>query len=308
MSQKRRLTIAEGGLADAMEVQHVSDADIVADQKQQRLGAMGRLRQMARNEPIKATRTENVGNLIFREGYERDPSEYEGKEFAALVEDIKQAGINDQPVHVREVINPLGHPSGVYYEVLAGERRTRAIRAAGLGRVVIAIREADDREAARIHETENSHRVAKSAYARGMQYSRLIKQGVFTSQAELCESLRVNKGDVSVMLSMIEAAPQNLWEKVRDRGSITIREAALLGRAFKLRPFIASVRQQGSLDRVSLMKLARNALVRPVKSKAEDAVLERNIRGRYLMQLPRDVSIEQRAAIRKLLEEFLQAR
>ena len=69
---------------------------------------------------------------------------------AELAESIRQHGII-QPLTVRKL-------SSGYYQIIAGERRWRAARLAGLSEVPVTVIEADDRKAAELAMIENLQR------------------------------------------------------------------------------------------------------------------------------------------------------
>ena len=69
---------------------------------------------------------------------------------AELADSIRQHGII-QPLTVRRL-------SSGYYQIIAGERRWRAARLAGLSEVPVTVIEADDRKAAELAMIENLQR------------------------------------------------------------------------------------------------------------------------------------------------------
>ena len=85
-----------------------------------------------------------------------------------LSESIKQHGII-QPITVRKL------PSG-YYQIIAGERRWRAARMAGLKEVPVNIIEADDKLAAELALVENLQRADLNPVEEAKGYQRLIKE------------------------------------------------------------------------------------------------------------------------------------
>ena len=77
-------------------------------------------------------------------------SRFDGDALAELTESIRQYGLI-QPITVRRI------DSG-YYQIIAGERRWRAARAAGLEEIPVRIVEADDRRAMELALVENLQR------------------------------------------------------------------------------------------------------------------------------------------------------
>ena len=91
-----------------------------------------------------------------------------------LSESIKQHGII-QPITVRKL------PTG-YYQIIAGERRWRAARMAGLTEVPVNIIEADDRTAAELALVENLQRADLNPVEEARGYQRLIKEFGLTQE------------------------------------------------------------------------------------------------------------------------------
>jgi len=91
-----------------------------------------------------------------------------------LSESIKQHGII-QPITVRKL------PTG-YYQIIAGERRWRAARMAGLTEVPVNIIEADDKTAAELALVENLQRADLNPVEEARGYQRLIKEFGLTQE------------------------------------------------------------------------------------------------------------------------------
>ena len=89
-----------------------------------------------------------IARLEPREGQPR--ANFDEESLAELASSIAEYGLI-QPITVRRL------PSG-YYQIIAGERRWRASRLAGLGEVPVRIIEADDRLATELGAGENLQR------------------------------------------------------------------------------------------------------------------------------------------------------
>lgn len=85
------------------------------------------------------------------------------------------------------------------YELIIGERRWRAAKKAGI-KLKVIIKEFSDSDAALAQAAENDNRIDLSDYAKGMSYSRLIKDKVI-KQKDLVERLGRSKQYVSSLLS-----------------------------------------------------------------------------------------------------------
>ncbi len=102
----------------------------------------------------------------------------EDEELEELVESIRRHGIL-QPILVR--------PRGLLYEVVAGERRLKAAKKAGLVEVPVIVREMSDEEVAFARLIENLQRRDLSAYEKAKALKALIDRGY--TQEELAQRL-----------------------------------------------------------------------------------------------------------------------
>jgi ParB family chromosome partitioning protein len=138
---------------------------------------------------------------------------------AGLTESIKSQGVM-QPILAR----PLG---GGRYEILAGERRWRAARMAGLATVPALVREVSDRHAAAIALIENLQREDLNPLEEAAGVKRLIEEFGMT-HAEAAETLGRSRVAVTNALRLLELAPP-VQELVRE-GKLDMGHArALLG-------------------------------------------------------------------------------
>ena len=110
---------------------------------------------------------------------------------AELADSIREHGII-QPLTVRKLA------SG-YYQIIAGERRWRAARLAGLQEVPVIVMEADDRKAAELAMIENLQREDLNPIEEAMAYKRLMEE-FHLKQDEIAE--RVAKSRTAVTNSM----------------------------------------------------------------------------------------------------------
>ena len=116
---------------------------------------------------------------------------FDEEELETLAESIRQHGII-QPLTVREM------PNG-YYQIIAGERRWRASRLAGLDEVPVVIMEADDQKAMELALIENLQRQDLNPVEEAQGYDALINRYGMT-QEEAAE--RVGKSRPTVTNSL----------------------------------------------------------------------------------------------------------
>ena len=107
-----------------------------------------------------------------------------------LAESIKQHGVI-QPLIVKK--------RDKYYEIIAGERRWRAAKMAGLKEIPIVIKDLSDQEIMEVALIENIQREDLNPIEEAQAYQRLIKEYNY-KQDELAE--RVSKSRVAVTNSM----------------------------------------------------------------------------------------------------------
>jgi ParB family chromosome partitioning protein len=127
-----------------------------------------------------------------------------------LAESVRAQGVV-QPVLVR----PL--PDG-RYELVAGERRWRAARAAGLATIPAVIRETDDRESLLLALVENVAREDLSAVEEARAYA-LLQDEFGLSLGELAERVGRAKPTVSNRLRLLDL-PDDVLDLV-ERGSLS---------------------------------------------------------------------------------------
>ena len=99
---------------------------------------------------------------------------FDEEELEALAESIRLHGVI-QPLTVRRM------PTG-YYQIIAGERRWRASRMAGLSEVPVVVIEADDRKAAELALIENLQRTDLNPIEEAMGYQKLIAEFGLTQE------------------------------------------------------------------------------------------------------------------------------
>ncbi|MCQ5026643.1 ParB/RepB/Spo0J family partition protein [Pusillibacter faecalis] len=131
---------------------------------------------------------------------------FDNAALAELAESIRLHGII-QPLTVRKL-------SSGYYQIIAGERRWRAARLAGLKEVPVVVMEADDRKAAELAMIENLQREDLNPMEEALGYQALIQQYHMTqeeaaarvgkSRPAVANSLRLLELDPSVQQQVVE--------------------------------------------------------------------------------------------------------
>lgn len=138
-----------------------------------------------------------------------------------LAESISTYGVL-QPIIVRE--NPVLKGS---YEIIAGERRWRASKMAGLSEIPVVILDGDDLKAAQVSIIENIQRENLNPVEEALAYRALIDKFDLT-QEKVAAQVGKNRATVANMMRLLDL-PDDVLALLRD-GSITTGHArALLG-------------------------------------------------------------------------------
>ncbi len=138
-------------------------------------------------------------------------------ELDALAESIRIHGVI-QPLTVRLL------PNG-YYQIIAGERRWRAARLAGLSQVPVVVIEADDRKAMELALIENLQRADLNPIEEAEGYQQLISQYGLT-QEQAAERVGRSRPAVANALRLLSLGPEIL--KLVEAGAISAGHARAL--------------------------------------------------------------------------------
>ena len=172
--------------------------------------------------------------------------DFDEEELQSLADSISVHGVI-QPLTVREL------PSG-YYQIIAGERRWRAARMAGLSDVPVVIIEADDRKAMELALIENLQRENLNPVEEALGYQTLIQEYGLT-QEDAAKQVGKSRPAVANALRLLSLSPQVL-EKLRAgeltaghaRAILTLKtEKKQLEAAQKIIALALSVRQAETL-------------------------------------------------------------
>lgn len=150
--------------------------------------------------------------------------EFTGAQLAELEASIRENGLL-QPL----VVRPAGQdaPEGADWELVAGERRWRAVRRLGWTEVPVLVREMDDRTLLVLAIVENVQRADLSPLEEADGYRRLIDEFGYT-QKEVAESVGRERSTVANLLRLLQL-PASVQRLVSD-GALSMGHArALLG-------------------------------------------------------------------------------
>jgi ParB family chromosome partitioning protein len=122
---------------------------------------------------------------------------------AELAESIRAQGVI-QPIVVRGVASSRG---GRTWEIIAGERRWRASKLAGLDEVPVVVREVDDRTVVAMALIENIQREDLNPLEEATALQRLIEEFDLT-HAQAAEAVGRSRAAVSNLLRLLELPPE----------------------------------------------------------------------------------------------------
>lgn len=127
---------------------------------------------------------------------------FDPDDFAELVGSIREFGVL-QPISVRS----LGKQNGVdKYELIMGERRLRASKAAGLAQIPAVIRETGDENMLRDALLENLHRSDLNAIEEASAYQQLLEEYGCT-QDQLAEKLSRSRPQITNTIRLLRLPP-----------------------------------------------------------------------------------------------------
>ncbi len=135
-----------------------------------------------------------------------------------IVQSVREMGLV-QPILVR--------PQGDKYQIVAGERRFRAAKEAGLKSIPAVVREVDDREMLEIALIENLQREDLSPVDEAEAY-RVLREKFEMTQAEIGERVGKDRSTVANTMRLLQL-PEAVRQSV-SRGTLSMGHArALLG-------------------------------------------------------------------------------
>lgn len=144
---------------------------------------------------------------------------FDEADLKGLVESVRREGLL-QPVVVRPAM-------GGGYELVAGERRWRAAKAAGLEKVPAIVRETDDRKMLELALVENLQRRDLNPIEKGRAFRQLMQLNGWT-QEQLADSVGLGRPTVANFVRLLELPPE--VQEAVSRGTISMGHArALLG-------------------------------------------------------------------------------
>lgn len=138
------------------------------------------------------------------------------EQIAELADSIRESGLM-QPLIVRQVNGK--------FELIAGERRLRAIRSLGQTEVKVIVVEASDQEVAEMTLIENLQRENLTPLEEAGQY-RLLQTQFGMKQETIAQHVGKSRAVVANMVRLLELAPKSL--ALLENGDISVGHAKVL--------------------------------------------------------------------------------
>ena len=219
-------------------------------------------------------KTESSGSLSLPisqvESYSGQPRKHFDEEsLQELADSITEHGII-QPLTVRKL-------SSGYYQIIAGERRWRAARLAGLQEVPVIVMEADDRKAAELAMIENLQREDLNPMEEAAGFQSLIETYHMT-QEEAAQRVGKSRSAVTNALRLLGLSPS--VRKLVEENKLTA------GHARALVPLSPSLQESAANAMIAggLSVRQTEALVKRLSAEKKESKKPRNDEVDYLAE------------------------
>jgi ParB family chromosome partitioning protein len=209
---------------------------------------------------------------------------FDEEELASLSESIKNHGVL-QPLVVR--------PKDDGYQLIAGERRLRAARAAGLDAVPVRVVNFNDQQVLEAALVENIHRTDLNPIEKAHGFKEYLDRFQMT-QDDLAKRLGLARPTISNLLGLLELPPE-IQEYVRT-GQVTLSHAKIL---------------KGVTEPERQLSLCKEVVARGLSAHGLDTVMkeqkqaEREAAAAELTE-PRQPPVEKTAHVKGLEDELRQ--
>lgn len=191
---------------------------------------------------VQSSSEPSVGGIVLASITSLIPSPFQPRRvfapeaLADLIHSIREKGVL-QPLLVRR------HPTHQnMYEIIAGERRFRASKEAGLNQVPVIIKDFDDKAALEVALIENLQREDLNPLEEGEAYRRLLNEFQYT-QEELSQVVGKSRSHVANMMRLLDL-PDDIKQLVENK-DLTIGHARALLNADNPSLLAAEVVQKG---------------------------------------------------------------
>lgn len=187
--------------------------------------------------------------------------QFDREALASLADSIAANGVL-QPIIVRESI-------GGMYSIIAGERRWRASKMAGLTEIPAIIMDADELSAAKIAMIENLQREDLNPYEEALGYSELMKNYSLT-QEEIATHIGKSRSAVANSLRLLDL-PEDVLQMVIDGTLSAGHGRALLG--LKDKSMMMAIATRAAARKLSVREVEAAVKAANRKPAAEEVII-----------------------------------
>jgi ParB family chromosome partitioning protein len=189
-------------------------------------------------------------------------TEFRDDHLKELVESIREHGII-QPLIVRL--------NGDHYELIAGERRWRAAKEAGLAEAPVIVRTATDLEVLELAIIENIQREDLNPIEEAMAYARLARE-FGLKQEEIAQKVGKSRAGVANCMRLLELAEQVRGWLTQNRINVGHAKVLLAVKSHEEQTFLAEqIIRQGhtvrAAEKLVASHLAKHGVERPTARK-----------------------------------------
>jgi ParB family transcriptional regulator, chromosome partitioning protein len=187
----------------------------------------GELNQVRQNTPFQSNRFEETQKrdeekegllMISIDRLEANPDqprrEFSQKEIKELATSIRRSGLI-QPILVRRIPSEKKTSSLQEYQIIAGERRWRAAKEAGLISIPAILKEINDRDALELGIIENVQRQDLNPIEEALAYQKLISD-FGTPQEEIAQIIGKDRSSISNTMRLL-MLPEIIQDMLKER-------------------------------------------------------------------------------------------
>ena len=238
-------------------------------------------------DAVKAEKAHKIAIRTIKPNRYQPRTEFDESSLEELKESVREFGVL-QPLLVRKV-------GDNQYELIAGERRLRAAKLAGLTEVPVDIREFNNEEIAQIALIENIQRENLNAMEEARAYDRLIKEFDLT-QETVARKVGRSRSHIANFLRLL-----NLAEQVQ---AYVANGSLSMGQAKPLLALDDKTRQLEAADYIQSKELSARQSEQLVKKLLENPDFLHEQSGEKAPQAKPEQDIFVRDAVDKLTEMF----
>ena len=215
------------GLGKGLKVYFPDDTDAVKKENKPETVAVEKIVEKIVEKPVE----QKIKLSLIEPNNEQPRKNFDEEALTELAESVRQYGVL-QPLLVQK--------KGAHYEIIAGERRWRAAKLAGLTEVPVLVREYDRQQSMEVALIENVQRADLNPIEEAQAYQKLIEAFGLT-QEEIAARVSRNRTTITNTMRLLKL--DDRVQKMLTDGQLTNGHArALLGLEEKERQYQAALK------------------------------------------------------------------